>query len=80
MAATENGVKDGEIQCEFYSYNYSLCSLMTRYMFAVRGDPQAGAAHLKIKDVEIDIHHAFDQLTEHFLCDVNASGQVHYIS
>ncbi len=76
MATVQNGVDDGKIECHLYSYNYSLCSLMTRYMFAVRGQPEAGGAELEIKDVEVDIHDTFDQLNEWYLCDVNALGQV----
>lgn len=75
MADTQSA-PEGEIDAQLYSYNYSLCSLMTRYMLAVRGQPEAGVGALKIDDVEIDIHHAFDQLDEFYLCDVNPKGQV----
>jgi hypothetical protein len=77
MATTQTSATgSGEIECHLYSYNYSLCSLMTRYMLAVRGPPGPGFPTLKITDTEIDIHHAFDQLDEWYLRDVSSQGQV----
>jgi hypothetical protein len=76
MVISHNGVAEGEIDGHLYSYDYSLCSLMTRYMIVVRGLPQPGTRDIKIGNVEVDIHHAFDQLSEWFLCDVNSKGQV----
>ena len=78
MASGQNGTGGGgdEIECHLYSYDYSLCSLMTRYMVAVCGQPGPGVAALKIDDTEIDIHGAFDQLNEWYLRDVSPQGQV----
>lgn len=80
MASRQSHIADREISCHLYSYNYSLCSLMTRYMLAVRGTPGPGVAALNIDDTEIDIHHAFDQLDEWYLRDISPQGQVRLLS
>lgn len=81
MASEKKDAGESDIECRLYSYNYSLCSLMTRYMFTVRGQPGPGIAGLRIDYNEIDIHDNFDQLSEVYLREVNQKGQVlHYES
>ncbi|TEY74219.1 hypothetical protein BOTCAL_0075g00210 [Botryotinia calthae] len=51
----------------------SVCSIMVRYTLAVRGPPKA--FELKFEEQVVEIFHE-EQLSEHFLCEVNSMGQV----
>jgi glutathione S-transferase len=60
-----------------YHFQYSIRSLFVRYAYALRGpaaDPNA-EIHLEEQHVDLRPPH-FDQLAEHFICDVNPSGEV----
>ena len=58
-----------------YHNYYSICSIMMRYLVAVRGRPASGAPDEEFQEDHVDIFHE-GQLEEHFLCDVNPLGQV----
>lgn len=58
-----------------YHHPYSICSIMVRYAFACRGQLASGNSEIQIREEEVDIIHG-QQLTEHFLCDVNVNGEV----
>lgn len=58
-----------------YYHPYSICSIMSRYALAIRGEPATPEEAITVKEQEIDIY-ASEQLTEEYLCIVNAKGQV----
>ncbi len=58
-----------------YHNYFSICALMVRYSFAVRGEPRDAEAAMVIEEQGVDLFHE-EQLDEHFLCDVNPKGQV----
>ena len=62
-----------------YHNPYSICALMTRYTWAVRGEPRDAAAAMTVEEKEVDIFHEA-QLEEDFLCEINAEGQVSFLS
>ena len=58
-----------------YQFTYSICSIMVRYTYAIRGE--AKDAHNEIRLIEEDINILKgDQLTEEYLCNVNIAGEV----
>jgi glutathione S-transferase len=59
-----------------YFFPYSICSIMVRYTLALRGPAGNEADVMVVQEEEVDIT-ADAQLTELFLCEVNAKGQVH---
>jgi len=58
-----------------YANLYSLCSLMVRTTIAIRGDARDRDCEMLIEEEEVDIYRE-EQLTEHYLCDINPLGQV----
>ena len=59
-----------------YHNLYSVCSLMVRYSFALRGSPKSPSQENEIRINEQSIALTGEQLTEHYLCDINANGEV----
>lgn len=49
---------------------------MVRYTFALRGPPIDASSPILIREQDVDIFHE-EQLSERFLCEINAKGQVH---
>lgn len=60
---------------ELYYHPYSICSLMALYTLSLRGMPKDGRSEMEVVTQVIDIFHE-EQLSEHFLCNVNKYGQV----
>ena len=63
---------------KIYYHRYSICSLMVRYMLALRGHPKPSSSDILVDLHEVDIFHGA-QLEEHFLLDINPKGQVDVI-
>ncbi|KAF2769997.1 hypothetical protein EJ03DRAFT_343057 [Teratosphaeria nubilosa] len=59
-----------------YHFDYSICSIMVRYAFALRGNARDTAHEIRLKEEPVDIVKAKEQLSEHYLCDINANGEV----
>ncbi|OAP60326.1 hypothetical protein AYL99_05328 [Fonsecaea erecta] len=55
--------------------HFSICSIMVRYTVALRGAPQDAASEVPIQEQSVDIFHE-EQLSEHFLTNINPKGQV----
>jgi hypothetical protein len=55
--------------------HFSICSLMVRYTIALRGSAEDPASEIPIQEQSVDIFND-EQLSEHFLCNVNPKGQV----
>ncbi|KIY00911.1 uncharacterized protein Z520_03577 [Fonsecaea multimorphosa CBS 102226] len=58
-----------------YHNPFSICSLMVRYTVALRGPARDKASEIPIQDQSVDIFHE-EQLSEHFLRNINPKGQV----
>jgi len=58
-----------------YHHPVSICSIMVRYTYALRGPAKEGSPDLPVHDQVVDIFNQ-EQLSERFLCDINAKGQV----
>jgi hypothetical protein len=58
-----------------YTWPYSICSTMVRYTFANRGVPKDTKDEMSIEERQINIMTG-EQLSEHYLCEVNANGEV----
>ena len=58
-----------------YHYPYSICSIMVRQTIAIRGQAKDAESEIPINEKLLDIFKK-EQLSEHFLCDVNPEGQV----
>ncbi|KAJ9608388.1 hypothetical protein H2200_007376 [Cladophialophora chaetospira] len=57
-------------------YNpYSICSLQVLYTLALRGEPKDAESQMEVDPQIVDIFN-MEQLSEEFLCEVNAEGQV----
>jgi hypothetical protein len=61
-----------------YHNKFSICSLMVRYTIALRGPPHDASSQILIREQDIDIFHE-EQLSEQFLCEINAKGQVYLL-
>ncbi|KAJ0110010.1 hypothetical protein J7T55_0148127 [Diaporthe amygdali] len=58
-------------------YNaFSLNSTMARYAFALRGALKPGQSEITIQEEPLDIGLKREQLTEHYLVDINPKGEV----
>lgn len=66
---------DAATNCILYHDINSICSIMVRYTFAVRGKAADGDAGLRLAEEPIDIKRG-EQLTEHYMCEINQNGQV----
>lgn len=62
-----------------YHDRVSICSIMARYAYAIRGRPAEDAAELHIQEEACDLK-SRQQISEHFLCDLNAKGEVPVLS
>jgi hypothetical protein len=60
-----------------YHNYFSICSIMVRYTVAIRGAPKDTESEILIEEQAVDIFHE-EQLSEHFLCDINPLGQVRF--
>ncbi|KAK0247009.1 hypothetical protein B0A54_17911 [Friedmanniomyces endolithicus] len=49
---------------------------MVRYAFALRGQAKDQGHEIRIKEQPVEIIKAKEQLSEHYLCDINANGEV----
>ena len=58
-----------------YHFNYSVCSIMVRYTVAVRGQAKDPGHEIIIEEKEVNLWKA-EQISEHYLCDINAYGEV----
>ena len=58
-----------------YHHQFSVCSIMVRYTFALRGAPKNEASEIRLEERVCDILRG-EQLSEHYLCNVNANGEV----
>ncbi|OQV10801.1 Glutathione S-transferase, domain-containing protein [Cladophialophora immunda] len=58
-----------------YYASHSICSIMVRVTFALRGPPKHGKG-LQIQEQEVDIGDKAEQIEESFLCDINPEGYV----
>ena len=63
---------------KLYQFNYSICSIMVRYTYAIRGEAKDAHHEIRLTEQDINIMQG-DQLTEHYLCDINAAGEVLYL-
>ncbi|KAF2171452.1 hypothetical protein M409DRAFT_18569 [Zasmidium cellare ATCC 36951] len=59
-----------------YHFEYSICSIMVRYAFALRGPAVDEDHEIILEEQPVDIVRSLEQMSEHFLCDVNANGEV----
>lgn len=51
---------------------------MVRYTIALRGPPKDAASSMSICEQDVDIFNE-EQLSEQFLCEINAKGQVNIL-
>lgn len=51
-----------------YHYDFSICSIMVRYAFALRGQAKDQDHEIRIKEQLVEIIKAKEQLSEHYLC------------
>ena len=58
-----------------YHFHYSICSIMVRYTYALRGTPNDPKNEIRIVEKEVHLFKG-EQLTEHYLCDINPAGEV----
>jgi hypothetical protein len=61
-----------------YHNKFSVCSIMVRYTIALRGPPQDASSPILAREQDVDIFYE-EQLSEHFLCEINAKGQVYLL-
>jgi len=62
-----------------YHNKWSVCSMMVRYTFALRGPPQDASSQILIREQDVDIFHE-EQLSEQFLCEINPKSGILYSS
>ena len=62
-----------------YYSTFSVCSVMVRLSFACRGAAQDAEQEIVVKEEHVELGKK-EQLTEHFLCEVNSYGEVSQIS
>ena len=48
---------------------------MVRYTNALRGQPKSADVEIRMEEKPVDITRG-EQLTEHYLCDINTAGEV----
>jgi glutathione S-transferase len=67
---------DSEPNYVLYHHASSICSIMVRYCYALRGSSKEPPGDpIRIREESVDIFHE-GQLTEHYLCDINPFGEV----
>lgn len=57
----------------------SICSIMVRYTFALRGGQQCNGSELQLQEKVCDLR-CQQQLTEHYLCEIKPNGEVPVIA
>ena len=65
----------GQVNANLYYNHYSICALMTRLTYRYRGKPAAPERAIVVDEKDVNIF-VGDQLSEHFLCDLNPKGEV----
>lgn len=63
------------VNATIYHNPYSICALMTRLTYRFRGEPRDNSRAIVADEKLIDIF-TFDQLSKHYLCDINPKGEV----
>jgi hypothetical protein len=58
-----------------YYHPFSVCSIMVRYTYALRGPPKDSTSDMSVQEQMVDIFND-EQLSEHFLTAINPKGQV----
>jgi hypothetical protein len=58
-----------------YHFDYSICSLMARYSYVLRGTAIDPKDEIRIEEKSVHLGKG-EQLTEHYLCDINPAGDV----
>ena len=58
-----------------YYNEYSICSIMVRLTIAVRGQAKSADLEVPVTEHNVEIFQE-EQLSEHFLCEINPLGQV----
>ena len=72
MAAGKEGARHNYV----LHYNpYSVCSLMVLYTLRLKGPPKTPEGDIQVEPESVDIFHE-EQLSEHYLCEINKMGQV----
>jgi hypothetical protein len=59
-----------------YHHVQSICSIMVRYSYALRGTPETADQQIRIHEQQIDVMGGNEQLSEHYLCKINKHGEV----
>lgn len=72
----DNMVAAMEPEFTLYSGSHSICSIMVRLTWALRGEPKKGLPDMNVKLQDVDIGDGYEQLTERFLCEINKEGFV----
>ena len=62
-----------------YYSTFSVCSVMVRLSFACRGEAKDAEQEVVMKEEHVELGMK-EQLTEHFLCNVNSYGEVSPVS
>ena len=65
----------GEPTHYLYHFDYSICSIMARFAYALRGTPKDPKNEIRIEERQVNLGKG-EQLTEHYLCDINPAGDV----
>ena len=58
-----------------YHFHYSICSIMARYTYALRGSPTDPKDEIRIEEKSVALDKG-EQNTQHYLCDINPAGEV----
>lgn len=58
-----------------YHFHYSICSIMARHTYALRGAVNDPKNEIRIEEKAVHLGKG-EQLTEHYLCDINPAGEV----
>jgi hypothetical protein len=77
MASQQRGGSPG-VPYTLYHNSFSICSIMMRYLSAIRGNPKDAASAMDIAEKEVNIF-GQEQFSEHYLCEVNPNGQVRHL-
>ena len=71
--ATEQ--KDAGRKYVLHYNSYSVCSLMVLFTLRLKGPPKTPEDDIQVETESVDIFHE-EQLSEHYLCEINKQGQV----
>ena len=64
-----------QVNATLYYNHYSICALMTRLTYRYRGEQADPKRVIVVEERDVNIFIG-EQLSEHFLCDLNAKGEV----